>query len=116
MIEFIKHYDYNTIRKKFIAIYLFNITDIMFTLFLINTNLFREANVLMRYFIDSSKIASILMKSGLTLILLIIMLIRMRKASEKQLYYSNIIINLCLIFYGMLNISHIFWSVMYLSL
>lgn len=114
MISFIKRHDYNTIRNKFIAIYLFNITDIFFTLFLVGTNLFKEANVFMRYFIDNSKGLSIAIKAFITLILIVVMLIRMRKANDKQLYYSNIIINLCLIFYAAVNISHLCWTAIYL--
>jgi len=37
----------------------------------------------------------------------------MRKATEKQLYQSNILINVCLVFYGFVNVSHIIWTILY---
>lgn len=107
--------DLNSIKKKFIVLYLLNITDIIFTLYLINTGLFREANVIMASIINN-EILSVIVKSVIPLALLIIIYNRMKEATEKQLLQSNRIIIGSLIFYGLINVSHVIWVIRYIAL
>ena len=47
IISVLKTGDLSSIRRKLIALYIFNVTDIVFTLFLVNTGMFLEANTIM---------------------------------------------------------------------
>ena len=47
MNTFIKNYSYESIVKKFKILYLLNVADIIFTLVLLQTNLFEERNKVM---------------------------------------------------------------------
>ena len=44
MIAFIKNYEIESMKKKFILLYLLNVTDIIFTLLLLQTGYFSEVN------------------------------------------------------------------------
>ncbi len=110
---FLKSYNLKSIGKKFILLYVLNITDILFTLFLLHTGLFDEGNVLMKEVIDNN-ILSIIIKALLPITLLIIIYLRMQKATIKQLYISNIVIIVCLALYFLINISHLFWIAVYI--
>lgn len=102
----------NSIKKKFIALYILNVADIIFTLYLIRTGMFQEANIIMASII-SNEVLSIILKLTIPLVLLVIIYSRMKDASIRQLLQSNRIIIGSLIFYGMVNASHILWFVMY---
>ena len=101
------------IRKKLIIMYILNVTDIIFTMCLLNTGMFLEANAVMAPLVNNRKLLSIIIKIVIPLILLLVVYQRMKKATEKQLYQSNIIINGFLIFYGLINIFHVVWSILY---
>lgn len=102
----------NSVKKKFIILYILNVTDIFFTLYLINTGMYQEANLIMAHIIHD-ELLSIAVKVGIPLILLLVVYNRMKKASERQLILSNRITMVCLIFYGLINISHILWYAIY---
>ncbi len=113
IIAVIKTGDFYSIRKKLIAIYIMNVTDIIFTIFLVNTGMFLEANAVMAPLVNNSQLICIIIKVVIPFLLLLWVYQRMKDATEKQLYRSNIIINGCLIFYGLINISHVIWSILY---
>lgn len=115
MINFLKDCALRNIRKKILLIYFLNLTDVIFTLFLIKTGYFLEANILMRNVIENS-VLSLIIKGLLPLILILILFVRIGKASEKQLYISNIVIAVCIIYYAVINLSHIMWIIYYLML
>ena len=53
MVEFIKDCTYKNIQKKFILLYSLNISDILFTLVLLQTGLFREVNGVMAQVVEN---------------------------------------------------------------
>ncbi|WP_435791281.1 DUF5658 family protein [Clostridium sp.] len=112
-ISAIKTRDLGFIRKKLITMYILNVTDIIFTIFLINTGMFLEVNPVMAPIVNNRHLLSIIVKIVIPFVLLIGVYQRMKDATEKQLFQSNIIINGCLIFYGFINISHVVWSILY---
>jgi hypothetical protein len=113
IVSVMKTGDLESIKKKLIAIYILNVTDIIFTIFLVNTSMFLEVNAIMATFVNNRQFLSILIKIVIPLVLLLRVYQRMKDATEKQLYQSNIIVNACLIFYGLINISHVVWSILY---
>jgi len=113
IITFLKSKDLNSIYKKLTALYILNVTDIIFTLFLINTGLFIEANYIMSNIININQLLSVLIKVFVPLILFVCIAFRMRNAREKQLYNANILMNIALISYFLINISHIIWITLY---
>lgn len=112
MIGFIEEYKLENLRTKILALYLLNVTDILFTLLLLNTGHFIEANVFMADVVEKP-IACLTLKVLLVALLLRYICIRMKKATIKQLKQSNIFINGILAFYILLNISHLIWTLMY---
>jgi len=116
IISVLKTGDLCSIRRKLTALYILNVTDIIFTLFLVNTGVFLEANTIMAPLVNDRQLLSIIVKVVIPFILLIWVYQRMKDATEKQLYQSNIIINGCLIFYGLINIFHVIWSTLYIIL
>lgn len=106
MSSIFKRYDLPIVKYKFILIYGLNVTDIMFTLFLLGTGQFFEGNILMEPIVGNA-IASIALKAILPIVLIYCLLRRMRDATESQLKTSNIFINVCLVLYVIINLSHI---------
>lgn len=113
IISALKTGDLCSIKRKLITIYILNVSDIIFTIFLVNTGLFLEANAIMAPLVYNRQLVSIIVKVLLPFVLLLGIYQRMKEATEKQLYQSNIIINVCLIFYGLINISHVVWIILY---
>ena len=108
--------DLGSIRRKLITLYIMNITDIILTILLINTGSFLEANTIMAPLVNNKQLLSITVKVVMPFVLLLGIYQRMKEATEKQLYQSNIIINGCLILYGIINISHVVCSTLYIIL
>jgi len=100
------------IKKKLILLYLLNVTDIIFTLLLISTGMFMEANFVMEPIITNNPLLGLGIKIVIPFVLFVWVFYRMKNASDKQLYHSNIIINICLIFYGLINLSHVIWCIL----
>lgn len=113
IIYLLKTRDLILIREKLIIIYTLNVTDIIFTLLLVNTGVFLEANTIMAPLVNNRQLLSIIIKVVIPFALLFWLYHRMEDATEKQLYQTNIIINGCLIFYGLINISHVLWIILY---
>jgi hypothetical protein len=103
----------SAIKRKLFILYILNITDIIFTIFLINTGLFFEANFIMALIVNNKQLLSLVIKIILPFVLLLWIGHRMEKASRKQLYQSNIIITACLVFYILINVSHLIWCSLY---
>lgn len=103
---FIKAYTFENIKYKLLILYLLNVTDILFTLLLVSTGLFIEANFLMVNAVQSLS-ASFILKILLPAVLLLYIYIRMKKASETQLKQSNIILNIITGVYIIINIFHL---------
>ncbi|MBZ9688548.1 DUF5658 family protein [Clostridium estertheticum] len=110
----LKTRDLDSIRKKLITLYILNLTDIIFTLFLVNTGMFLEANAIMAPVVNDMQVLSLIIKIAVPLALLLWVYQRMKKATQKQLHQSNIIIVAWLILYGLINLSHIVCSILYI--
>jgi len=109
----LKKRDLDSIGRKLTIMYILNVTDIIFTLLLLHTGMFAEANSIMAPLVNHRQLLSIIIKIVVPFVLLIAVYQRMKDGTEKQLYQSNIMINVCLIFYGLINISHVVWSILY---
>lgn len=79
--------------------------DVIFTLLLLNTGFYREANFFMIKIVQNTSL-SLLLKIILPAVLLIIIYSRMKEAADHQLKISNYFINGITIFYVLINISH----------
>lgn len=108
MVTFIRSYSLDYIKKKFIILYLLNVTDIIFTILLLRTGLFAEVNFLMIKAVQSPA-ASIIIKIIVPAILLFYLYARIKNADEPNLKASNIAINISLTIYTLVNISHLVW-------
>ncbi|MBU3189348.1 hypothetical protein KPL51_07225 [Clostridium bowmanii] len=113
MMLFIKTYTYENIKYKLLILYLLNVTDILFTVLLLSTGLFAEANFLMVKAIQSPS-TSFILKIVLPAVLLLYIYIRMKNASELQLKQSNIILNIITGVYILINIFHLIWFFLFL--
>ncbi len=115
MIRFIKNYSLPTIKQKLLLLYILNVTDIVFTLLLLETGYFTEANIFLVKIIDIPS-ASVALKTLLPAILLLYIFMRLNKASEKQLKSSNIVIHVGIGIYALINLSHLLWFILLLFL
>lgn len=92
---------------------LFNVTDIIFTLLLLKTGMFEEANSVMVNIVESPT-WSFIIKVIIIGLLLYYLVKRMLMATNKQLYISNYIISVALGVYTIINLMHIIYIVMFL--
>ncbi|MBU3188762.1 DUF5658 family protein [Clostridium bowmanii] len=114
IIAVLKTRDLGSIKRKLITMYILNVTDIIFTILLVNTGMFLEVNAVMAPFVNNRQLLSIILKVVIPFVLLLGVYKRIKEATEKQLYQSSIIVNGCLIFYGLINVFHIVWSILYI--
>lgn len=110
LLAFLKNHNLKLIRHKLILVYMLNVSDIVFTQLLLGTGYFMEANIFMRSLVENQW-GSFLTKTVFVLLLLTFIWFRIGDATEKQFITSNKIINACLIFYFIINFSHITWSI-----
>lgn len=108
MIAFIRNYSLKSIKNKLLLLYILNVTDIIFTLLLLSTGFYIEANTLMGKIIQSPP-AGLVLKIVLPAGLFIVVYVRMQKATDQQLKKSNLLINGATILYTLVNISHLIW-------
>jgi hypothetical protein len=108
MISFIKDFSLHSIKLKLLLLYLLNVTDIVFTLILLKTGYFKELNILLVNIVNNPT-ACVGLKVVLPAILLLYIFIRLKKASEQQLRISNLVINIGISIYVIINLSHFVW-------
>lgn len=108
MLTFIKNCTLESIRKKFILLYILNVTDIIFTVLLLQTGYFAEVNLLMIKAVQSPA-ASILLKVVLPAFLLYYIFKRIKASDAFQLKTANIAANISLSIYSLVNLSHLVW-------
>jgi Domain of unknown function (DUF5658) len=106
--EFIKDYSLENIKSKLAILYILNLTDIVFTIILVNTGYYFEANFLIANVVKDYT-ASFLIKVLLPATLLLYIYFRMQKANDYQLRVSNILISLAVGLYATINAFHILW-------
>ena len=107
----IKKHDLKSIKYKLEILFLLNVTDILLTIILIKTGLFEEVNILMKLVVNNTFL-SLLIKIGLVSILLVGLFYRMKTATIKQLKIANKIILSAIFVYGLINLSHVAWSIL----
>jgi hypothetical protein len=108
LIAYIKDNSLGNLKNKLIVLYVLNVTDIIFTLLLLNTGYYIEANVLMTSAVQSYS-ASFSLKVLLPAILLLYVFYRLQSANERQLRNSNILISGITTVYAFINLSHLVW-------
>lgn len=108
MINFIKDYNLDNIRKKLTILYFLNVTDIIFTLALLRTGLFREINIFMADVVKRP-IISIILKIIFPALLLNYLYKKIRNMDYEELRAANIGLLISLIIYTLVNLSHIIW-------
>lgn len=113
--ELIRDYKYKNIQRKFVLLYSLNVSDILFTLMLLQTGLFKEVNGAMIE-ITKNPMLSIFLKVVVIGVLVFIICKRMRKATEKQLKISNVIISGAVAIYGIINLLHISYLFLYIGI
>jgi len=94
-------------RIKMIIIYFLNVMDLICTRRLISTGLFFEANKLMAPIISEG--TGTLLKIGLPAVMLMWLFFRIQFVKPVQMRPVKLMINSCLMFYIIINISHIIW-------
>lgn len=109
---FIKDYNFVAIKKKLILLYILNVSDIIFTFILLKTNLFEEQNIIMINAVQNL-LTSILLKVVLPALLLFYLYLRIQKANNTQLKKSNVLINIAVSFYALIDISHLVWIIFF---
>ncbi|WP_414632865.1 DUF5658 family protein [Clostridium sp. UBA5988] len=95
-----------TINKKLLLLYTLNISDVIFTIILINSKYFVEGNPLMASFFKVP-IYAFLIKLIFPGLLLFFVYIVINHNPQKQFTFSNRLINLALIPYMLVNILHL---------
>ena len=111
LITFIKAHSLINIRKKIIILYLLNVSDIIFTLALLETGLFREMNIFMINAVENP-IISIGLKVIFPAVLLYFLYKRICLSDGQQLRATNIGLLISLVLYTLVNLSHIVWVVL----
>lgn len=111
IIIFLRSYSLKDIKNKFIAIYILNVTDIIFTILLLSTGFYMEANILMVKAVESI-LVSFILKVVLPAVIFMLIYFRMQGATDQQLKKSNIFINGAIIMYTLINVSHLVWFLM----
>lgn len=99
-------------KHKLLFLYFLNVLDILFTLFLLETGMFMEINPVMIKIVGNISL-SIIVKIIFPALLLLALYIRIQSASLRQIITSHKIINIILIFYTAINISHITCSLFF---
>lgn len=112
MFSFFKRCEYQHIRNKLIIVYALNINDIQLTKFLLRTNMFREANPVMDFFLSTSSL-TFFSKVVLPAVLILYIILRLKKADSKQLKKANIFVNIIFIIYALINMMHLLWIILY---
>ncbi len=113
MSNFIWQYQRSNLKTKLILLYLLNITDIIFTLLLVNTELVVEANPMMAIVLNES-IMTFLVKVILPALLFIYLYLRLKTANEKMIRLTNLGLLSLLLFYLIINLLHITWLIILL--
>lgn len=111
MITFIKAHSLTNIRLKLILLYLLNVSDIIFTLALLETGLFREMNIFMVNAVQYP-IICILLKIVFPAGLLYFLYRRICPSDGEQLRAANIGLLISLSLYTLVNLSHLVWTIL----
>lgn len=95
-----------------LTVYLLNLSDYLFTLILISSGLFMEANPLLSMNIDG--IGGFVLKCLVPLLLLMYLHIRFTMSPPKHEKTVRLLLNLILSYYAVINAFHVFWLSYYI--
>jgi hypothetical protein len=95
-----------TINKKLILLYMLNVFDVSFSLFLINLKSFSEANPLMSC-LFKNPIYAFLFKTVVPGLLLLLVHALLKPNPKKQFTFCVAILNFAIILYVLVNILHL---------
>lgn len=111
MTKLINKYKSFSIKDKLILLYALNLTDWIFTLYLLNIGFCYEANVFMVDVVNSPLLSAIL-KIFVPGILFLYISKRLKEATPYQLKISNKLINVAILLYITINVFHILWIIL----
>lgn len=114
--SYFRAYNVPSLIHKLWVIYILNLTDIVFTLLLVSTGAFVEANPAMQNMVHTNPAMSIIAKTLIPLALILYITQRIQFANDKQLKQSNILINGLTILYVIINISHVCYTLLFIGL
>ena len=110
MKNIIKDYNLNGVKKKLIIIYILNVIDIVFTIALIKSGWFAEANGFMQSLVQST-LMSYVVKITIPAILLFYIYMRVKNSDKKTLKMTNIGLLIPLIMYIGVDILHVMYTI-----
>ncbi|ONI39624.1 hypothetical protein AN639_02405 [Candidatus Epulonipiscium fishelsonii] len=101
-----------TLKTKVVFLYLLNVFDIIFTLILLETSYFQEANVFMQSIVTSN-ILSIFVKIILPAGIVFYILYLIKQCDIDKLIFCNVVISISIIFYILVNLNHLYLGLNY---
>ena len=107
MIAFIKTHNLINIRKKFIILYLLNVSDLIFTL-AFTDRIFQKMNIFMVNAVQSP-LVSVLLKIIFPAGLLYYLYKKISLSNSDQLRAVNIGLLISLTLYSLVNLTHLVW-------
>ena len=110
MENFIKNYNLNGVRKKLIIIYILNVIDIVFTIALIKSGWFAEANGFMQSLVQSA-VMSYVVKITIPATILFYIYMRVKNSDKKTLKMTNIGLLIPLIMYIGVDVLHVMYTI-----
>ena len=99
-----------SIYNKLWLLGILNITDILFTYILVNAGVCYEANKIMLDVLQDT-VDCFSLKIAIPSLLLVYLYFRLKGANPKQIKISNNLINIALVLYLFINISHCFCTI-----
>lgn len=109
MLKLLKNSSIYTLQNKLTGIYILNTLDILFTISLLKTGLFQEANALMINIVDNN-LLSILIKLILPALLIIYVIVHLGELPDGNLKVCNFFINIVLIIYTTITVLHVLYT------
>lgn len=103
-------------KKNLILVYLLNVLDILFTLYLTSTGMFQEANPILKNIVTNNPLLSLIIKIFIPLCIIIYVIYKINKNPNINYKKHNLLIKGLLFFYIGLNILHFFYFIFYLNI
>lgn len=104
-----------TVITKSTILYILNCTDLLFTYTYLKTGAFYEVNLLLRPLLENAYL-SILVKLILPAPLIFLLIRELKRAPNTSLKLTNLLINLVLTLYTVINILHLYYLFSYVYL
>ncbi len=95
------------LNDRMLILYFLNLSDYLFTLILISSGLFMEANPLLSLSINGS--AGFFAKCVLPAAMLIYIKLRITSGEVKHMLAAKVMLDIAAVFYFAVNCMHVFW-------